>query len=241
MLEQLDCIALRTVRYNDRHSILSVYTRQHGRLALLLPAGNTRAATRLRALSMPFGRFSCVADLRPGREIFNMREARPTWATPTLTPMKSALALFCADILAAILREPQQDTALYDFIDDAIDRLAATDASGCANFHICLLLRLQQFLGIEPDWSTYTPGAVFDLADGIFRSTPPVHGRFLPSAEAEAAYTLRRMNFRNAARFAMSRADRNTILDRLLLYYRMHFASLGTINSISVLRSLFDF
>lgn len=241
MFEPIDCIALRTVKYSDRNSILSVYTRQHGRLSLLLPAGSSRSASRLRAIAMPLQRFSCVADFRPGRDIYTMRDSRPCGIPFSASPVKSAIALFAADILAAILREPQQDVALFDFLAEAIDALAGAGANASANFHICLLMRMQQFLGIEPDWSTFLPGSVFDLSDGIFRATAPVHGKFLPSAEAEAAFVLRRMNFRNSRLFAMSRADRNLILDRLLAYYRQHYPGLGTINSIAVLRSMFDF
>ena len=65
MFEPLNCIALRTVKYSDRNSILSVYTRQHGRMGLLVPAGASKAAARTRALSMPLATFDCVADIRP--------------------------------------------------------------------------------------------------------------------------------------------------------------------------------
>lgn len=96
-------------------------------------------------------------------------------------------------------------------------------------------------MGIEPDWSTFSEGAVFDMADGIFRSTAPLHNRVLPSDEAAAAHRLQRMNFRNAHMFAMSRFERNRILDRLMEYYRLHFPALGTVNSLDVLRTMFDF
>ncbi len=244
MLEHLNCIALRTVRYNDRNSILTVYTRQHGRLALLLPAGNSRQATRLRALAMPLGRFACVVDMRPGRDIFAMQQVR---LEPTATgigipsPVKATISLFLADLLAALLREPQQDEALFQFITEAVAALATAQGTALANFHIAFLMQLQRYLGIEPDWSTYTPGAVFDLADGIFRPTPPLHNRFLPSDRALAAFTLRRLNFRNARLFAMPREQRNDILDTLLNYYHIHFPTLSALNSIAVLRTTFNF
>ena len=241
MFENLNCIALRTVKYSDRNSILSVYTRQHGRLALLIPAGASKTAARTRALSLPLATFDCVADIRSGRDIFTIREIRPTGTPPPQSPLKTSISLFTADILSSLLREPQQDTLLYDFICLAAQHLAAASPMACANFHICFLIRLQHFLGIEPDWATFSPGAVFDMADGIFRAVPPLHNRILPTDEAATAHLLRRMNFRNSHLFAMSRADRNRILDRLLNYYRLHFPGLGTINSLDVLRTMFDF
>lgn len=241
MFENLNCIALRTVRYSDRNSILSVYTRQHGRLALFVPAGASKGAARIRALSMPLSVFDCVADLRAGRDIFPVRDMRPTGPPPSPSPLKATLNLFTADILASLLREPQQDSLLYDFIIHASTHLASASPQACSNFHLCFLFRLQRFLGIEPDWATFSKGAVFDMVDGIFRPIAPLHNRILPSDQAEAAYTLRRMNFRNAHLFAMSRFERNRILDRLLEYYRLHFPGLGTVSSLEVLRTTFDF
>lgn len=241
MLEHLDCIALRTVRYSDKNSILSVYTRQYGRMALLIPAGSSKSASRTRALTMPLATFECVADIRPGRDIYNIRDMRATGIPPSPSPLKATLSLFTADILASLLREPLQDRNLYDFVLNASRHLAGAFPAACANFHICFLLHLQHFLGIEPDWSTFADGAVFDMADGIFRLSPPPHNKILPSDEAASAYMLRRMNFRNSHRFAMSRLQRNRILDRMLEYYRLHFPGLGTVNSLDVLRSMFDF
>jgi len=242
MFEPLECVALRTVRYNDRNSILSVYTRQHGRMSLLVPSGNTRASVRLRALTMPLGRFECVADVRPGRDIYSIRDVKPAGGVVSMpfSPMKSAIALFVADFLSSVLRETQQDEALYSFLLQSVDALASAGGASLANFHICFMLRLQHFLGIEPDWHTYMPGAVFDLADGIFRDTPPLHRRFLPTGEAAAAYALRRMNYRTAGVFRMSHTDRNSVVDRLLMYYQVHFPSVGALNSLSVMRAMFS-
>lgn len=240
MFEPLNCIALRTVKHTDRNSILGAYTLQHGRIALLLPAGNSRGAIRLRALSMPLGRFDCVAEIRPGRDIHTMHDVRQVVPSPSLSPAKAAISMFLADMLSLLLREPQQDDNLYGFLSHATDLLAKALTADCANFHLCFLLKLQHFLGIEPDWSTYTHGSVFDLADGIFRRTPPLHGRYLPPTEADIAYLLRRMNFRNSRSFTMSRHERNRILDRLLQYYRIHYPGLGGVNSLDILRSLFD-
>jgi DNA repair protein RecO (recombination protein O) len=243
MFEPLDCIALRTVRYNDSKSILSVYTLQHGRVAAMLPAGASREARRLRAVCQPLQRFMCIADIRPNRDIHRIKDIKPHPLTSPAThsPVKSALALFIADFLSAILREPQQDPHLFNFIAYTVETLASTPAVKASNFHIAFLFRLQHFLGIEPDWATFSPGAVFDLTDGIFRQSPPLHNRFLPSSEAEAAHRLSRITFRTATLFTMSRADRNRVIDRLIQYYSIHFPGLGAVSSLDVLRSLFSF
>ncbi len=237
---------MRTVRYSDRNSILTAYTRQGGRLSFLVPAGTGRAAARLRALLMPMGRFECVADIRPGRDIHSIRDVKAVVLPPVADPLRSTIALFVADMLSTLLKEPMSDPLLFDFIDDALRRLGENrkgmmlEGAALLNFHICFLIRLTRFLGIEPDWPTYLPGAVLDFADGIFRPFPPSHRNFLPPGESEAASLLGRMNFRNLGHFRMTRFERNTILDRILLYYQTHFPSVGEPSSLSILRMMAD-
>lgn len=237
---------MRTVRYSDRNSILTAYTRQGGRLSFLVPAGTGRAAARLRALLMPMGRFECVADIRPGRDIHSIRDVKAVVLPPVADPLRSTIALFVADMLSTLLKEPMSDPLLFDFIDDALRRLGENrkgmtlEGAALLNFHICFLIRLTRFLGIEPDWPTYLPGAVLDFADGIFRPFPPSHRNFLPPGESEAASLLGRMNFRNLGHFRMTRFERNTILDRILLYYQTHFSSVGEPSSLSILRMMAD-
>lgn len=253
MFKTLDCIALRTVRYSDRNSILTAYTRQSGRMSLLIPAGNGKTASRLRALLMPMGRFECVADIRPGREIHPIRDVRPVKFPPIGDPLRSTLALFIADILSGLLKEQMADPLLFDFLDYTLS-LLGTGVRNCdspqmprilksaelQNFHLCFLLKLSRFLGIEPDWPTFSPGSVLDYSDGIFRKIPPPHRHFLPPGESEAARQLSRMNFRNLGRFRLNRFERNTILDRILLYYQTHYPSATPPGSVEILRMMAD-
>lgn len=241
MYQPLNCIALRMVRHSDRHNILTAYARQTGRIAFLLPAANTPRAAAMRALASPMGRFDCVAQIRPGRDLFNLSDMRRRGPLPSASPVKGAIAMFAADVANALLREPQTDTNLFDFLDGWSAALPQASPDTTANMHIAFLMGLMHFMGIEPDWSTYSPGSVFDLSEGIFRPVPPVHRMYLTSAESAAAYALRGLRSRTARLFRLSRSDRNRILDLILRYYQVHFPSMGSLNSLPVLRTLFDF
>lgn len=241
MYQPLNCIALRMVRHSDRHNILTAYARQTGRIAFLLPAANTPRALSMRALAAPMSRFDCMAQIRPGRDLFNISEMRRRGALPSASPVKSAIAMFAADVANALLREPQTDTNLFDFLDGWSAQLVPSSPDATANMHIAFLMGMMHFMGIEPDWSTYTPGAVFDLSDGIFRPSAPLHRMYLTSGESTAAFALRSLRSRTAHLFRLSRTDRNRILDLILRYYQVHFPSMGSLNSLGVLRTLFDF
>ncbi len=108
-----------------------------------------------------------------------------------------------------------------------------------ANFHICFLLHLGRLLGIEPDVSTYAPGMVIDLRDGIWRGSMPLHGEWLSPEESAAAVGMLRMTYSNMASFRLTREQRSRALDLVLRYYSLHVAPLSHIRSLEILRSMF--
>lgn len=240
MYQQIDCIALRTVRYNDRNSILSVYTRRAGLLSFLVPATAGREATRRRALLMPGSRFTAVADIRPDGRLRPMRDIAPRGVPPSgmVDPVNSAIRLLLVDILATMLREPMPDTLLFDYCDLMLERLDSF-TKPAPNFHLCFLVGLMQHVGIRPDTSTYHRGYVLDIADGLWRSSAPLHGRFLVPDDSVVAHSILRMNVRNMHLYRLTAAQRNTILDRLLDYYTHHFTPMHNLRSLDILRSLF--
>ena len=239
MYQPLHCIALRTIKYNDKHSILSVYSLEMGRLSFLISAGNGREANRRRALFMPLSIFECVASIKPGRELHTMRDPRVLVPLHGLHshPVKGAVSMFIAEVLNAVLRESQSDNATFAFLVDAITRFDVM-ADGVANYHLCFLYRLGRFIGIEPDISSYQKGAVFDMQEGRFRMTPPLHHKYLNADDAAVLAMLSRITFDNMRFYKFNRNQRNDLLDKILEYYTIHYSSLSQTQSLDVLRAL---
>lgn len=242
MLTPIHCIALHTVRYNDRNNIVAVYSLENGRMSLLVSAGSSKEARRRRAMMMPMSVIECVADVRQGRDIVSISDVRPAEVFPMVhsNPYKMAVAMFMAEFLGVVLRECQSDSLLFRYVYDSVRELDAADDRGTANFLIVFLFRLTRFLGIEPDTGTYEPGAVFDMADGIFRRSMPLHSHYLDGVEAAGFMTLSKMSWRNMSRVRFNRAGRQRVIAVALEYYSLHFASLSGLNSPGVLSRLFD-
>lgn len=233
-------ITLRTVRYNDRHSIVSAYTLERGRMSFLQPAGAGREASRRRALMMPLGLVEGVADMRPGRDVHPLGQTRALEPLAQLrsNPVKMSLAMFLAEVLGAILHDAQPDPLIWRYVAESVRVLDALPGSRLANFHICFLMRLGPLVGIEPDTSSYAPGRLFDMADGIFRLTAPTHRDYLPPDESAAIYQMTRISYANMHLFAMTRDERARMLDGVLHYYSIHYAPLGNLHSLDILRGL---
>ncbi len=241
MLRHLHCIALRTVRYSDSNNILTAYSLEEGRVSLLVSATASREARRRRAMTMPMSFFECVADMRPGRDISTMNDVRPSMTFVSLMshPVKVSVALFVAELLGVVLRESQEDVPLFSYLSHAAAELDAADSRRTANFPIHFLYRLGRFIGIEPDTSTYRRGRVFDMLDGTFRDSAPLHRRYIDGNDAGAVYMLSRMTWENYGHFRFSREQRRRILSQIIDYYSVHYTSLGSLRSLDVMAELF--
>lgn len=237
---RISIITLKVTRYSDTQSILTAFSRQQGRVAMALPAGKGREASRLRALSMPLGIVECETDIRPGRDVLPMRQARPLSVHASLrsNPLKQMVAMFAAEVLSLVIGgEP--DEKLFDFVAAATDRLDKADSRATANFPVCFLYRLGEILGVEPDVSTFTKGRLLDMRDGRWRMTAPLHGECLSPSASEAAAMLSRMTFDNMGAFRFSREERAEVTDAILKYYSIHLSPLGgAAKTLDVLRSM---
>lgn len=242
MLTPIHCITLSTVRYNDRNNIVAVYSLENGRMSLLVSAGNSREARRRRALMMPMSLLECVADIRPGRDIVNIDDVRQSavFAELHTNPYKMAVAMFMAEFLGVVLRESPADSHLFSYVSYALRVLDGADDRGTANFLPVFLYRLAHFLGIEPDTGTYQAGTVFDMADGIFRSSVPLHGRYLDPRESAWLNIFSRVSWKSMSRLRLNKHGRRRAIAVAMEYYTLHFASLSNLNSPAVLEGLFD-
>lgn len=237
----LQFIALRLTRHNDRQSILTAYSRERGRVSLAVPATAGPAARRVRALVMPMSVAACVADFRPGREVSPASQVRQAVALPSLHahPGKQMTALFLAEVLNVVLADGAPDPALFDFIVSALRVLDGAEGMAAANFHICFLAQLTRPLGIAPDMASYGPGRVLDLRGGAWRQAPPIgHDDFVAGAEAQGTRRLAQMTFANMGRYKYTRPQRARVLNGILGYYSLHYVSLASLRSLEVLRSL---
>ncbi len=244
MYQRLECVALRTIRHSDRSSILVAYSRQLGRVGLLIAAGKGASASRVRALTMPMSSFECVASVTGGRDLYHIKDVRRDDGAvdggAVCDPVRSAICFFMADFLGAVLREPMADEPLFYGVREVARCLAGRDSRGMANLHIAALSTLTVAFGIEPDVSTWRNGRFLDMREGRFMVSPPVgHSDYLDQRKSRAAYALSRMTFDNRRFFRFSRDERNEILAELLRYYSLHGYKVGNLVSVDVLRDLF--
>ena len=233
------CIVLRTVKYGDNKLIVDFLSREEGRLSTaykITSSARSRARRQcfqpLTILDIDFSR----AERQTMITLHNVRMAEIYSSIP-FDAAKMSLAFFIAEFLTYATRDVHPDATLYDYIERSMLWLDTAER-GIANFHLMFMMHISQFLGFQPNMDSYREGAFFDMQEGRFCVTAPLHRHYLAPAEAEQMSLLMRMAPSNLHLFKLSRAERNHITDLVLSYYHLHIPAFGDIKSLEVLRAM---
>lgn len=187
----------------------------------------------------PFSTFEAVAKSKPGQEIAQLSDVRSIVSLADCNPVKSIMGLFLADFLYVVLKESAADDKLSQFLFDSVAFFAQSSPAQMANFHLMFLYRLGFFLGIQPDMGSYHAGRCFDMREARFLASMPTHCQALAPEQARMVSILSRLHERNLHLLKLNRLERNEVLDSILDFYTLHYAPVGALASLAVVRDVF--
>lgn len=234
-------VVLHSIPYNDKYSIIYMYTEAFGRASYLVARTRGKRSSVSKALFMPLSVVEMEVEHLNKRDLHRIREAKLCYPLTELfcNPVKNVLALFLAEVLFRAVKETEPDPRLFGFLAESILLLEFSE-KGVANFHLVFLLHLLYYIGIYPNVESYAVGFCFDMQNGVFVEQLPMHRHYLNPQESQIFVRLLKMSFENMSLYAFSRQDRVGIINRILEYYRLHLPDFPEIKSLSVMQSLFD-
>lgn len=245
MIERIEGIVTDIVRHNDKHNVVTLFTRRRGRMAFLVPVGSSKTGRMRNAAIQLMAVLTADVNIREGKELYSLRQVQPLrlWHGIYTHPVKSALLFFLTEFCNRLLRQYPADEKLWSYLISALELLDGLEGRSLANFHLAFLIRLLPLVGIEPPAVRWEAKERFDMLSGemVGADHPDFLRRrvFLSEQESRMIPLLMRMNFRNMTLFHLTTTDRNHILDRLLAYYSIHLPMPTDYRTLPVLRELF--
>lgn len=208
----------------------------------MVSVSRSRKALVKSSLFQPLALLELEADFRTSANIYKVKEVKSAYPFSSLpfNPYKSSIALFLSEFLYRAIREEAENRPLFAYLKHSIIWLDECER-GIANFHLVFLMRLSRFLGLYPNLEDYHDGDYFDLQNAHFVSIrSALHPHYINPQEAALLTTLMRMNYDTMHLFRMSRQERTRCLSVLNDYYRLHLPGFPVLNSLEVLKELFD-
>lgn len=241
MQEKISGIVIDIVRHNDRHNIVTLFTRSRGRIAFLSPVGKGKSGAMRAARIAPLAWLDSDINFRASRslQVLSNVGLHRVWRNLYFDPVRSSLILFLAEFLNKLLRVCAPDPEAFDYIADSLTRLDVAD-TGISNFHIAFLIGMLRYSGIPPLVDDYCPGKWLDMRAGSLCVDCPVHPDYLTPADTARFISLLDMDMENAAGFPLSGADRSEILQMVLRYYSVHLPGILPLKTAAVLREIFS-
>ena len=240
-----EAIVLHTVRYGDSRLIVDLFTREQGRMSVMVTVGKGSRSQTKKQYFQPLTLLAIEVDMRQQQQLQRLRgvELLCPWQSLLSEPGKLAISIFVAEFLYHALRGEQRDDRLFDYVRASLEWLDSRH-DRYANFHLVFLMRLSRFLGFFPNLASYSSSPnsqlYFDLRAATFCTVTPSHHDYLMPEDASRVQPLMRMDFATMHLFRLTRAERVRLLEVIVRYYRLHLPAFPELRSLSVLHELYE-
>lgn len=240
-IERITGIVTDIVRHNDRHNIVSLFTRSRGRVSFLSPASSGKTGRARNARLQLLSVVESDVNFRENRELQTLGNVslERIWRDIYFNPVKGAIVMFLSEFLNRYLREAAPEPLLWDYVYLSLANLDSRKG-GCANFHLSFLIGFLHFAGITPDITGIEKGDYFDMQAGLAVVERPLHKNFLYPSETVFLPLMLRMNMNNDQHFRFKNGERREILRKILQYYSIHFPGLTNLKSPEILGEVFS-
>lgn len=233
-------IVLNTVKYGDSSMVAQLLTDVGGRRSFMVQGiRSSRGRGSKAALFQPMFAVEFEGLESAKMELHRFKEVHSGIILQSIPfdVRKSTVALFMAEVLYRLVKESEPNEPLFSFVWGSVEALDSID-EGVANFHLWFLAHLSRFLGFSPG-NEHFDGAMFDIREGLFTRTKPLHGQVMDEFNAEILRDLLECDVSLLGEIGLNREQRRAFLDAMMVYYGYHLEAVRAVRSTKILREVF--
>jgi DNA repair protein RecO (recombination protein O) len=240
-------IVLRSVKYGETSLIVSIYTEVFGLQSYLI--NGVRTAGRKNSGRSMFFQPAAILDLvvyyNEFKQLNRINEYK--WARLNenifTDVVKNGVALFMVELLSKCLKQPETNSDLYHFVEDAFFHLNYCNDKVLANYPLFFAAHLSSFFGLNPQNKNNrileSENLLFDMQEGFFTDVLPNHGYYLERKFASVlAQILLVRQPDELEEIQSNAAARYKILEGLETYYMLHIQDFTKMKTLPVLREI---
>ena len=240
MIFQSRAIVLHQLKYSETSVIATLYTEAFGRQSYIINGIRSPKSKQKTGMLQPLFLLEIEAYHKSGREVQRLKEFRldQVYQTIPFDVVKGTIVMFLSEIMYKTIRNEESDPELFQFINDSLLYFDSMK-QGTPNFHLWFLANLLRFLGLQPQNNYTSSNQWFDLKNGKFLISKPIHPTTPNLEDSRFLAELFSLDHEAMHAFAINGSQRSRLLELLLEYYSIHFENIGKINSLKVLGEIF--
>jgi len=176
---------------------------------------------------------------KEGKGLQTVREVKISIPFQTIITdiRKSSIVLFLSELLYRSIREEEPNETLFGFLWHALQVLDTTEEM-VASFHLVFALKLCKYLGFQPQKNKSDTNRFFSLREGLFIPLYNSPDECLDEKQSAWFYRLMNADMAQLSLPDIPSGTRKALLERILLYYRMHLPGMKEIRSHLVLHEV---
>ena len=243
MIHKTKGIVLRTVKYGETSLVVSCYTELYGAQSYMV--NGIRTISKKGASKATFFQPAAILDLvvyhNDFKNLQRIKEYKWSYIYRHIYAdvFKNAVALFMVELVSKCVKQPEENEALFSFMEDALMHLDDADATVTANYPLFFALHLAGFFGFGISNSGMKDHHYLDLQEGVFTLEQPRHSYYLQDKEAEAVSEILKIRQPGELNQLKLNQDlRRRMIIALETYYALHISDFGTMKTLPVLREI---
>lgn len=239
MLYKTRGIVLRTTLYSESSVVAQIFTEKFGIQSYMINGVKKTKAKIPMNILQPLHLLDLVVYHKANSQIQRVSEAKalPVFRSIPYHLVKNTMVQFLNEVLYKSIRQQHVDEHLFAYLFNAISWFDETDDFN-VNFHLAFLMKLSRFLGFAPQAKMRSDQKYFDLQEGSFTSLVPLHPYFISDVDGGSLIELLAAPFEKINDSNFDNAYRRFLLDKILVYFKLHTASFGEIKSHHILEEV---
>ena len=237
MIAKTRGIVLRNTNYSENSIVTKIFTSVYGVQSYLINGIRNNKGVIKTAIIQPLNLLDLEVYHKPNGGLQRIKEARPN---PMLQDIpvnisKSCVGMFVSEVLNKSLNEEEPHPDLFEFLEEFICFLDATEESLALIPHY-FLLGLSKHLGFFPELD-YSVSLTLDLQEGrmIAAESSPYS---LEANENDLLMQLNTLNLTAIQKIETNKSTRVGLLKKLISYYQIHIVGNVNFKSLEILNKV---
>lgn len=233
-------IVFRQIKYSDTSLVVRIFTEELGLRSYMLKGARSSKSKLKPGLFQPLSLLDLIVSEKEKGELHHIREARLSYSFKSIPfdIKKSSILLFINELIYKSIQEESANRELFGFIYDRIVQLDELQQN-ISHFHLLFSVRLTRFLGFFPQGEYHGLSSSFSLEEGTFTENVLLPGEYtLQGPHANYLNQLIVHDFDDLASLSAPHEVRMGMLERLILYYRLHLPMATDFKSHLVLKEV---
>ena len=235
-------IVLRTTKYGETSVVVAIFTELFGIQTYMV--NGVRTTKKSSAKANHFQPGAILDMIVYHNELQTMQRIKEfkwdvLYQQVLSDVIKNSIALYMVELLHKLLPQPEQNTDLFYFCEDALMQLDTANKAVTANYALYFTLHLTHFFGFRMNDDHDEDQHILNLQEGNFVNEQPAHGDFIDGANAViTSQLLKVMQPFELEDIKLNHDTRRILLLHFQTYYALHIPNFGTLKTLMILHEV---